>query len=68
MSEPKPLPKSLHTVSVLVRMVNAYSNTSDWENYTVDDLLQVVVGDLGLAGKPDTYGLIEAARKQLEQQ
>ena len=59
----KPLAKSLHTVTVLVRVAHllikrelAYSNTE-----AVAGALQV----LGLSDMPDTYGLAAQALKQL---
>lgn len=62
----KPLPKSLHTVTVLVRMAQAYSATVDWHCYPWSALVDQIVADLGMDDKPDTYGLREAALKQLE--
>lgn len=59
----KPLAKSLHTVTVLVRVARlllkrdlAFSNVE-----AVNGALQV----LGLDDMPDTYGLVAAAIKQL---
>ena len=59
----KPIAKSLHTVTVLVRVATmlkkrdlAYSNME-----AVHGAMQV----LGLSGMPDTYGLVAAAIKQL---
>lgn len=59
----KPIAKSLHTVTVLVRVARlllkrdlAFSNVE-----AVNGALQV----LGLDDMPDTYGLVAAAIKQL---
>lgn len=59
----KPLAKSLHTVTVLVRVATmlkkrdlAFSNTE-----AVHGAMQV----LGLSGMPDDYGLAAQAIKQL---
>ena len=59
----KPLAKSLHTVTVLVRVARlllkrelTYSNVE-----AVYGALEV----LGLSDMPDTYGLVDAAIKQL---
>lgn len=66
MADAKPLPKSLHTVTVLVRMAMAYKETVDWGSYGWRDLIEQVLADLGKDEMPDSHGLIEAALKQLE--
>lgn len=63
----KPIPKSLHTVTVLVRMAIAYKETVDWGSETWAYLVDRVIEDLGLDDKPDTHGLRQAALKQLEE-
>ena len=60
----KPLAKSLHTVTVLVRVARLVSklNSDIANDAAVIGALQV----LGLADMPDTYGLTAAAIKQLD--
>ena len=60
----KPLPKSLHTVTVLVRMarlIEQYEPNIPWS-----EAVATVLIEMGLNDKPDTYGLKQAALKQLE--
>jgi hypothetical protein len=56
----KPVAKSLHTVTVIVQVARQFQ-----KGFSTDPL-----GDamecLGLAGRPDPYGLAAAALKQLE--
>lgn len=59
----KPLAKSLHTVTVLVRVAKALNRNSIWSNGMAIDL---ALEALGLADMPDTYGLAAAALKQLD--
>ena len=64
-TEAKPLPKSLHTVTVLVRAATMYMDTiGDYRRPSA--ALDQAMHYLGLDEKPDTYGLKEAALKQLE--
>lgn len=67
-TEPKPLAKSLHTVTVLVRMAEelAACGALPPEVFTPAERVDSVLRCLGLADKPDPYGLREAALKQLE--
>lgn len=62
----KPLPKSLHTVTVLVRMAEAYRETVDWGSLSAREAVEQVLADLGKDDIPDDHGLIEAALKQME--
>ena len=50
----KPVAKSLHTVTVIVQVARAMGS------------LPMALSILGLAGRPDPYGLAAAAAKQLE--
>jgi len=58
----KPLAKSLHTVTVLVRVAKALNRDQIWSNGMAIDL---ALEALGLADMPDTYGLAAAALNQL---
>jgi hypothetical protein len=60
----KPLAKSLHTVTVLVRVAKA---VAEYENLdpTCVAAVKRAVAILGLADQPDIYGLFNAALKQL---
>jgi hypothetical protein len=61
----KPIPKSLHTVTVLVAVARLHLRkyvSGGSPGLAVDDAIET----LGLAGKPDTYGLRAAALKVLE--
>lgn len=62
----KPIPKSLHTVTVLVRVAAAYRETVDWGTTPWPELVDQVLYDLGFDGKPDTHNLRASALKQLE--
>lgn len=64
----KPLAKSLHTVTVLVRVAQMHLShrrlmgpTSEANAYAVQQALET----LGLSDMPDTYGLVGQALKQL---
>ena len=58
----KPLAKSLHTVTVLVRVAKALNRDQVWSN---DMAVYLALEALGLTDMPDTYGLTAAAVKQL---
>ena len=58
----KPLAKSLHTVTVLVRVAKALNRDNVWSNGMALDL---ALDALGLADLPDSYGLAAQALKQL---
>ena len=68
----KPLPKSLHTVTVLVavaELVKEYYDhdiLTDEDRLSWDDALHETVALLGLKDRPDDYNLIGAALRQLE--
>lgn len=63
----KPLAKSLHTVTVLVRVAKLHLNRiGDGDAQTRNMLaLTYALDTLGLNTMPDTYGLIDQALKQL---
>lgn len=65
----KPLAKSLHTISVLVNVARHCAATARTVDGITGPLWAGYVAQasriLGLDGKPDTYGLINAAIKQL---
>lgn len=61
----KPLAKSLHTVTVLVRVANALYERRTNPRDTIGHALALASDVLGLSDMPDTYGLIAAAFKQL---
>jgi hypothetical protein len=60
----KPLAKSLHTVTVLVRTTKAIA---DYEGIVPTDAkaIDLALAVLGLDDMPDTYGLVAQAAKQL---
>jgi hypothetical protein len=64
----KPLAKSLHTVTVLVRVAKLHlshrrlmGSAAEAHAYAVGQALET----LGLSDMPDSYGLVQAAIKQL---
>jgi hypothetical protein len=59
----KPVAKSLHTVTVIVQVARRVLDTS---GYSTDEALDIAMDCLGLADRPDPYGLAAAARKQLD--
>jgi hypothetical protein len=64
MTDAKPIPKSLHTVTVLVAVARLHLRkyvSGGSPGLAVDDALET----LGLLGKPDPYGLRAAALKAL---
>jgi len=60
----KPLAKSLHTVTVLVRTTKAIA---DYEGIAPTDAkaIDLALAVLGLDDMPDAYGLVAQAAKQL---
>ncbi len=58
----KPIPKSLHTVTVIVKLARYHHNA---ERGTYDRSIVWAVKFLGYADTPDTHGLAAAALKQL---
>jgi hypothetical protein len=58
----KPLAKSLHTVTVLVRVARDIQARQPMAN---DDAVTYALNLLGLADMPDMYGLALQAEKQL---
>lgn len=61
MTNPKPIAKSLHTVTVIVQVARGFIETGSTPGGAVEAAKDV----LGLAGRPDPYGLAAAALKQL---
>jgi hypothetical protein len=60
----KPIAKSLHTVTVLVRVAKAIAPTEGLD-FTSVAAVKLAAQVLGLDNMPDTYGLIDQALKQL---
>ena len=60
----KPLAKSLHTVTVLVRVAHELRNRQ-FPPLPADAAVERALTVLGLTGQPDSYGLAAAAIKQL---
>lgn len=58
----KPIPKSLHTVTVLRRVA---SHIADTEELLPEDCLQQALDVLGLSGLEDSYGLVQQAKAQI---
>ena len=56
----KPIPKSLHTVTVLVKLAGLFQRT---QGYYPADALAAAVAFLGYADTPDAHGLAAAALK-----
>jgi hypothetical protein len=63
----KPLAKSLHTVTVLVRVAKIYLPSVGQASEESRNKVAVMaaIKALGLGDMPDTYGLVDAAIKQL---
>ena len=60
----KPIAKSLHTVTVLVRVAKAIA-PAEGLDFTSVAAVKLAAQVLGLDNMPDTYGLIDQALKQL---
>lgn len=60
----KPLAKSLHTVTVLVRVAHEVRNRQ-FPPLPADAAMGRALDILGLTGQPDSYGLAAQAIKQL---
>jgi hypothetical protein len=60
----KPLAKSLHTVTVLVRVAHEVRNRQ-FPPLPADSAVTRALDILGLTEQPDSYGLAAAAIKQL---
>lgn len=63
MSNPNTIPKSLHTVTVLVVFAKALYAQSN--GYTMKECLTNAVAQLGYIDTPDTHALIAQAIKKL---
>ena len=57
----KPIPKSLHTVTVLVTMAQLYVDMG----YSVAGAMERTVVALGYADSPDVYNLVQQATAKL---
>ena len=62
MSEAKPIPKSLHTVRVLVIMADVVQLHVE-EGLTDEEAIRGALALLGYTNTPDTHGLKEKALK-----
>lgn len=60
----KPLAKSLHTVTVLVRVAKAIAQYEGLDHDCME-VMKLSLAVLGVEKSPDNYGLIDAALKQL---
>jgi hypothetical protein len=58
----RPIPKSLHTVTVLVKLAQHFSDVDD---QPLEDALERAFNCLGLDTRNDPHGLEAAALKQL---
>jgi hypothetical protein len=58
----KPLAKSLHTITVLVRVALSVKRDKPMAN---DSAITAALAILGLTDQPDSYGLALQAEKQL---
>ena len=58
----KTMPKSLHTVTVLVRVAALFQR---YENCAAEEALDLALIQLGYGAAPDDYGLAASALKQL---
>jgi hypothetical protein len=57
----KPVAKSLHTVTVLMQVARRIRGDGETNEQAIASAMAV----LGLAGRPDPYGLAAAALKQM---
>lgn len=62
----KPIPKSLHTVTVLVAIArDQATRDAIWEDMMAEELVDNALLLLGLADSPDVYGLRDQAIRKL---
>lgn len=61
MEQKKPIPKSLHTVTVLVTMAQLYVDMG----YSLTGAMERTVTALGYADTPDAYELVKQATVKL---
>lgn len=59
MTDTKPVAKSLHTLTVIQQVARLHTGS------TPEQRVEFAMETLGLAGRPDPYGLAAAALKQL---
>lgn len=62
----KPLPKSLHTVTVLVRLTERLKEHYPSPEFSDDERMDITLDILGYSGGEDPYKLVAAAKKQLD--
>lgn len=58
----KPIAKSLHTITVIAQLATMIRATN---SASVDGAVEMALQILGLAGKPDVYGLAAKAAKSV---
>ena len=58
----KPIAKSLHTITVIAQVAAMIRATN---SASVDGAVEMALQILGLAGKPDVYGLAAKAAKSV---
>lgn len=67
----KPMPKSLHTVSVLVNVARLFQQlaaTNGGARMSAEYAVESAIGSLGYHGVPDPYGLAARAIAILEKE
>jgi hypothetical protein len=62
----KPIPKSLHTVTVLVRVAGLLRRSAPWAND--GNLIELAAIELGYVDTPDTHQLKAKALKAMQVQ
>lgn len=62
------IPKSLHTVTVLVAFARALLGSPSHNAYTADGAIRAAIVALGYGATPDTYGLAVRAHCLLNKQ
>jgi hypothetical protein len=60
----RPVAKSLHTITVIVQVTKLHQTLLQTNSF--DEALGRALETLGLANRPDPYGLAAAAMKQLQ--
>jgi len=59
----KPIAKSLHTITVIAQVATMIRTTNSADS--IDGAVEMALQILGLAGKPDVYGLAAKAVKSV---
>jgi hypothetical protein len=62
----KPIPKSLHTVTAIVQIARLARGVLEFGDDLEARCIDRAIKELGLAGRPDPYGLRAAALKQFQ--